>query len=234
MAQRFWPGQDPLGRQFRCAGEDRTVVGVTRTGKYNRLTEASRCFFYLPYLQGVPDLDLGICIKTRGHPASFVDLLRQTVHGLDPAVELWGTMPMTQHVGLVLFPQRIASGLLSGLGGAALLLAAMGVYAVMAYAVSQRTQEFGIRLALGARPRDVMFGVLRQGLILTGCGIGAGLALAMAGSRLLSSFLFGVNPMDWATFLVAPLVLAGVALLAIWVPARRATQVDPIVALRCE
>jgi ABC-type antimicrobial peptide transport system permease subunit len=115
-----------------------------------------------------------------------------------------------------------------------LLLAAMGVYAVMAYAVSQRTQEFGIRLALGARPRDVMFGVLRQGLILTGCGMGVGLALAMAGSRLLSSFLFGVNPMDWATFLVVPLVLAAVALLAIWVPARRATRVDPIVALRCE
>ena len=251
FAQRFWPGQDPIGRKFRTRGKTRTIVGVTPTGKYNRLDEPAHPFFYLPYQQGVPELDLNLCLRlAASNPATggrtddagaalsdveaFVPALRQAMHAIDPAVELLQTRPLTEHVAAVFFAQRMATILLIALGGVALLLAAMGVYAVMAYAVSQRTQEFGVRIALGATTADLLRHVLRQGLLLAACGVAAGIALAFAITRLLANFLYGVSPFDPATFLGVPLIMAVVAALACYVPARRATRVDPIVALRAE
>jgi predicted permease len=250
FAQRFWPGQDPLGRKFLANDKWRTIVGVTPTGKYNRLDEPAHCFFYLPYQQGAPELDLNICLRLAvPNPADggmtddaaalsqvegFAPALRQAMHAIDPAVELLQTQPLTTHVANIFFVQRMATTLLLALGGVALLLAVMGVYAVMAYAVSQRTQEFGVRIALGATAADVLRQVFRQGLLLAGGGVVAGIALAFAVTHLLANFLYGVSPFDPVTFLGAPLIMAAVALIACYVPARRATQVDPIVALRTE
>ncbi len=234
FAQRFWPGQDALGRKFRTGGIWRTIVGVAKTGKYNRLNEAAWPFFYLPYQQGVPDLDLDLCLRTTGEPAAMAASVRQVMRELDPGVEVLQTLPLAAHTSLVLFPQRMASGLLLLLGGVALVLAAMGVYAVMAHAVSQRTQEFGVRMALGARPGDVLRQVLRQGLRLALLGLAVGAALALAVTHLLAGFLYGVSPFDPLTFLGVPALLGLVAMVACWIPARRATRVDPIVALRSE
>jgi predicted permease len=234
FAQRFWPGQDPIGRKFRSGGRDRTIVGLTRTGKYNRLNEAPSCFFYLPYQQGVPDLDLGLCVRTKGDPMAAAAAVRAAVAAADPRVDLLGVKPLTLHIEGVFFAQRMASLLLTLLGAVALALATLGVYAVMAYSVSQRTQEFGVRMALGARPGQVHWEVVREGLRLVTAGVAAGLALALAVTRLLAGFLYGVSPLDPVTFAGVPLLLAVVALLACWLPARRATKVDPMTALRAE
>ena len=234
FARRFWPGQDPIGRRFRSGGVWRTIVGVARAGKYNRLDEGPWCFFYLPYLQGVPDLDLSLCIRTRGDPIAFASVLRQAVREIDPRVELLQTQTLAAYSGMVLFPQRIASSLLMLLGAVALVLAAMGVYAVMAYAVNQRRHEFGVRSALGAGARDIFRLVIGRGLALAVAGVAAGLALAFALTRLLSGFLYGVSPFDPLIFAGVPAVLTLVVLLACYFPARRATRVDPMIALRAE
>ncbi len=234
FARKFWPGQDPLGRKFRSGGQTRTIIGVARAGKYRQLNEAPEAFFYLPYRQYVPDLDLSICVRTKGDPMAAAPLVRQTVRELDPGVDVWGTLPLTGHIRGALFAQRIASNLLVVLGAVALVLATMGVYAVMAYAVSQRTQEIGVRMALGALPRDIRLMVVRRGILLAAAGVGCGLLLAGACTRFLADFLYGVSPFDLPVFTTVPLLLGLVALAASWVPAWRATRIDPIRALRAE
>ena len=234
FARKFWPGQDPVGRQFKCGGLSRTIVGLAKAGKYNRLNEGSWCFFYLPYQQGVSDLDLSLCVRTRGDPAAFANTLRVALRDLDPGVEVLQTLPLAEYSGMVLFPQRMASGVLVLLGLVALVLAAMGVYAVMAYAVSRRTQEFGLRFALGATPRDVLRLVLGKGLLLAAAGLAVGLLAAMGVTRLIAGFLYGVSSFDPFAFLGVPLLLLLIALLACYLPARRATKVDPVVTLRAE
>jgi predicted permease len=234
FAQRFWPGRNAIGCKFRCGGTERTVIGLAETGKYNRLDESPACFIYLPYQQGVPDLDLGICLRTKEDPMSLAPALHRAVNQTDPAVDLLEVKPLTVHVAAVFFAQRMASLFLTLLGGIALTLASLGVYAVMAYAVGHRTQEFGLRMALGARARDVLWQVIRQGLALVTAGAVAGLGLACGLTRLLANFLFGVSPFDPITFVAAPLLLLGIALVACYLPARRATRIDPLVALRDE
>jgi predicted permease len=234
FAGRFWPGQNPLGRRFRAAGKDWTVVGVAEAGKYNRIEEEPWPFFYLPYLQYVPDLDLGLVVRTQGDPVKLARTVSGVVRDLDGSVALQGTMRMKDHVAAALFVQRTASSLLTALSLVSLTLAALGVYAVMAYAVSQRRQEFGIRMALGARAGDVVLQVARMGLGLTGLGVALGLGLGAAVTRLLTGFLYGVSPYDPWTLGGVPLLLGAVAMLACWLPARRAARVDPMVALRSE
>jgi predicted permease len=234
MAKRFWPGQNPIGRKFKAAGATRTVVGVTKTGKYRSLTESARCFLYTPYQQGLYDRNLSLCLRTAGDPSALANVVRQEIHRLDPGVETWATLPMTDYIQAAFLAQQIASSLLMLLGVIALALATMGVYGVMAYVVSQRTHEFGIRMALGARTSDVLWLVLRQGLILGSLGVALGLALAVAVTRLLANFLHGVSPFDAVIFVSVPLLLGLITLLACWLPARRAAKVAPMVALRCE
>jgi predicted permease len=234
FARRFWPGKDPIGRQFRTEGVACTVVGVAKTGKYNQLSEAPWCFFYLPYLQGVPDLDLSVCVRTRADPSAFAGPLSRAVHEIDPGVELSQTIPLSVYSGAVLLPQRTASVVLLMLGAIALVLAAMGVYAVLAYTVSQRMQEFGVRIALGASERDILGLVVGRGLQLAAAGVTLGLGCALVVTRLMSGFLYGVSPFDPGTFFGMSVLLGLIALLACYAPARRATKVDPIVALRSE
>jgi predicted permease len=234
FARRFWPGQDPIGRRFRSHGTWRTIVALAKAGKYNRLNEGPWPFFYLPYQQGVPYLDLNVSLRTSGDPRSFAQAVRSAIHEIDPGVDLLDTETLAGHTEAVFFAQRMASGLLLWLGAIGVVLAAMGVYAVMAYAVSQRTQEFGVRLAIGANGYDLVRLVIRQGLLHALFGSVAGLTLAAAVTRLLSGFLYGVSPFDPLTFTAVPLFLAGVVVLACWLPARRAARVDPMVALRCE
>ncbi len=234
MAKRFWPGQDPIGRKFKDAWRTQTVIGIAKNGKYRFVNEAPKCFFYVPYRQGVWDLNLGICLRTAGDPAGLAGAVQQEIHQLDPRVEIWVTLPMREYIKAAFMAPAMASRLLGWLGAVALGLAAMGVYGVMAYAVGQRTQEFGVRMALGAATLDLLELVLRQGLALTAIGVGVGLLLALAATRPLASFLYGVHPYDPAIFIAVPLVLALVSVLACWLPARRAARVDPIVALRAE
>ncbi len=234
MAKRFWPGQDPVGRKFRENGRVTTVVGVAKSGKYRSLNEPPRCFYYRPYRQVLWDLSLGICLRTVGDPAMLAGVLQQEIHKLDPRVEIWVTLPMTDFIKAAYLAPVLASRLLSWLGMVALTLAAMGVYGVMAYVVSQRTQEFGIRMALGAGTGDVLRLIFREGLALAAIGIAIGLTLALTVTRLLASFLYGVSPFDLATFTGVPVLLGLVTLLACWLPAKRATRVNPIEALRTE
>jgi predicted permease len=232
FARRFWPGQDPLGRRFRTGGQWRRIVGIARTGKYNRLDEPAWPFFYLPDQQGVPDLDLGLAVRTSGDPGTLAGAVRAAIKSLDPGVEPLRVLPLRRHVENVFFPQRLASGLLLLLGAVSAGLAALGVYGVTAFAVTERTQEFGVRAALGAAPAEVGWLVLRQTLLLTAIGAGLGLLLSLGLSRLLAGFLNGVSPFDPLTFAAAPVLLALVGALATLHPARRAARVDPMVALR--
>jgi predicted permease len=234
MARRFWPGQDAVGRKFREDGRVVTVVGIARSGKYRSLNEPPRPFFYLPYRQGIWDLNLGICVRTVSDPVMLAGALQKEIHQLDPRVEIWATLPMTEFIKAAFVAPVLASRLLSWLGVVALALAAMGVYGVMAYVVSQRTQEFGVRMALGAATPDVLRLVLKEGLVLASAGILTGLALALAATRLLATFLYGVSPFDLVTFLGVPVMLGFVTMLACWLPAHCATKVDPVTALRSE
>ena len=234
MAKRFWPGQDPIGRTFKDAWRMMTVIGVAQDGKYRSLNESPRCFFYVPFRQGVWDLNLGVCVRTTGDPAALAGTLQREIHRLDPRVEVWASMTMTDYIKAAFLAPVLASRLLSWLGIIALALAAMGVYGVMAYVVSQRTQEFGVRMALGADTRDVLGLIFREGLTLAVVGITSGLILAVAVTRLMAGFLIGISPFDPITFIGVPVMLGMVTLLACWLPAYRATKVDPMTALRAE
>jgi predicted permease len=234
FAKRFWPGQDAIGHRFKAVGRVLTVVGIVKSGKYRSLNEPPRPFVYLPYQQGVWDLNLGVALRTKGDTAGMVGTIRRAIHELDPGVEVWSSLSMTDYIKAAFLAQKVTSTLLVILGLTALLLASMGIYGVMAYTVSQRTHEFGIRVALGARSNNVLALVLRQGMFLTLLGVGIGLGGAFALTKALSSFLYGVSPFDPVTFSTVALALALVTLFACYLPARRATRVDPIVALRYE
>ena len=238
FAQRFWPGQEAVGRPVKINGRDLTVVGVVKTGKYRALNEPAEPFYYLANEQARYALDLGLCVRYTEDAALSVETmtrsLQREIHALDPNVSIWVTLPLAAYVDAASMTQKIASSLLAVLSVVALLLAAMGVYAVMAYAVSQRTQEFGVRMALGASAGMLAWQVTRRGLVLAATGAGIGLVLAFALTRLLGNFLYGVSPFDPLTFLSVPLLLALIAVLACWLPARRATKVDPMTALRAE
>jgi len=236
MAKRFWPGQDPVGRKFTIWGGQRelTVIGVAKNGKYRYLNEAPKPFVYFAYQQGVWDLNLGVALRTEGNPGTFVSALRNEIHALDPGVEAWNSIAMTDYTQAAFVTQRVVSSLLAALGLVALVLAAMGIYGVMAYVVSQRTHEMGIRLALGATGQRVIQLVLSQGMKLTALGLGLGLLGAVALSNSLTNFLYGVSPFDFWTFAGVLVTLLVASAAACLVPGWRAARVDPMTALRSE
>jgi predicted permease len=235
VARRYWPGQSPIGRLTTYFGDRKArVVGVVKAGKYRSLSEPPRAFVYFPYQQGVWDLNLGVVLRTEGDPSTAVAALRRAVKASDSRVELWGTLTMEEYVAAAFLAHRIATTLLIALGVVALALAVMGIYGVMAYAVSQRTHEIGVRMALGAQAQDVQGLVLRQGLGLAALGLGLGFAGALGLTHLLAGFLYGVNPLDPMVFAGVALLLVGSSLAACYLPARRASRVDPLVALRYE
>jgi predicted permease len=234
MALRYWPGQNAIGHTFRTGNTPRTVIGVVKTGKYQTLNEAPLPMFFTPYGQGINELNLGVAVRTQGDPSLFARTLRDEIHRLDPGVETWGVMPMKDYMKAAFTAPVLASRLLTAMGLVALALAAMGVYAVMAFAVGERMREFGLRMALGASPRELLTLVLKNGLTLAAWGVGLGLVLALGVTRLLASVLYDVTPFDPVTFFGVPSILATTAIVAALIPARRAMRADPCVSLRSE
>lgn len=235
FVKRYFGGRDPMGRKVHGWGQWFTVVGEVKDSKYNNLTEAQLPLFYVPFRQVYrADMGLTYYVRTTTTPNEAVATIRRDVRAIDPNVTIIDAIPLAHHIVDTLYAEKVAASLSSTLGGLALLLAAVGLYSVIAYAVTQRTQEIGIRMALGAETTHVLKLVVGQGLGLTVVGIGTGLIAALALGRLLASFLYGTSTADPTTFIAVSLLLACVSLLASYIPARRATKVDPIMALRYE
>jgi len=234
MAQRFWPGQDPVGKLVRREdGTELEVVGVARTTKVRNIGEGPRPFLYVPYSQSYTAFLTVLVRSSRGAAEALGDALR-TLREMDPEMVIVEATTMDRHLGAQLLPRRIGATASAILAVLALVLASIGLYGVVSYAVARRTREVGIRMSLGAEPGRVVREMLREGLGLVAVGGCVGLALAAAGAQLLGSLLFGIRPMDPVTFLAVPALLLGVTLLAAYLPARRASRVDPVTALKAE
>jgi predicted permease len=235
FADRFWPNQEPLGRTVRMGRQrprDFTVVGVTPTGKYRSLGEAPLPYMYFPQSQQwTPGMT--VAIHTKGPSQAMASVLRAEVRALNPDIPLMGVATMEESLGVALLPARLSGWVLGVMGLLGLALASLGIYGVMAYSVSQRTREIGIRVALGARRGEVARLVMREGLGLVGAGTAIGLVAAVGVSLLLRSVLYGAEGTA-LVFASVPMLLMAVSALAIWKPARRAASVDPILALRSE
>jgi predicted permease len=238
FARRFWPNADPIGRQVRFSeGPAVTVVGIARDAKYASLDETLEPHFYAPLLQhpGTVGLsEMTIVVGTTGDPAPALEWIRREVGVLDPTLPLFNVSTASVLLSNVLAPQRVAALLLSLFGALTLVLSAVGIYGVLAYAVTQRTREIGIRIALGARSASVVTLVIRTMTVLILAGIGLGVALAYAGAKALSALLPGFDGTDSVAFVGAVVLMGIVAFVAAWVPARRAARVDPLIALRAD
>jgi macrolide transport system ATP-binding/permease protein len=233
MARRFWPNQDAIGKRFKFFGEEfyREVVGVARDTKYNDLTEANTPFIYAPLLQNYSN-EGTLHVRTTGDATRITAAVRAVAKELAANVSLLNVQTLGARIDQSLDGPRAQTRLLAFFGLLALLLSSIGIYGVMAYSVAQRTREIGIRMALGARSQNVLSMVVGQGMTLVGGGVALGLIAAFAVTRLIGSLLFGVGAADPVTFVIASLLLVGVAALASYLPARRATKVDPLIALR--
>jgi putative ABC transport system permease protein len=237
-ADRFWSNEDPVGaRVYLDPGtEDErlaTVIGVVGNSKHFLMNEETAALIYLPQLQDTTRRRF-IVVRTSGEPLSLVDSVREAVWAVDPILPITTVRSMNQVVGESLGPWAGGTAVIGMLGVGALILAAMGIYGVISYSVGQRVHEVGVRIALGAQSGNILKLVMKQSLQLAVVGVAIGLVAAFALSRLIQSLLFGVGALDPITFVGTPLLLAAVALLASYVPALRATRVDPITALRYE
>jgi predicted permease len=235
FARRFYGGGDPVGRTARVNGYPCRIVGMVRDSKQITPAEAPYPFFYEPFAQsfGTGDNNF-IYIRTAGDPDAARATLRHEIAALDGGTGLYDAMPLEEYTQASLYPQKVAAMLLAALGLLSLVLAALGLYSVMAYAVTERTHEIGIRMALGAQRTSVHAMVARKAINMTAAGLAVGIAVALAVAHLVGSLLVQVSPADPLTFLFAIVFLSGVALAASYVPAYRATRVDPMSALRCE
>jgi putative ABC transport system permease protein len=237
FARRHWPNEDPVGKQILWGGPDSppiTVVGVVgRVKLYTPNEPAGFVQGYFPFFE-MPDNGMSFVIKTTLEPQHMIALARQQVQGVDADQPVYDIKTLTERRDEAVAPQRFNLLLLGMFAALATVLAAVGIYGVMSYSLTQRTREIGIRMALGAQTKDVLRLVVGQGMMLAVIGAGIGLAAAFALTRLMSSLLFGVSATDPATFAIVALVSIAIALLASYLPARRATKVDPIVALRYE
>lgn len=225
-----------LGRRISISTEKGPfvrIVGVVKDGKYFNISEQPRPFVWGPISQNY-NSGASLIVRTAGAPQASIAAVRNEVHSLDPNLPVYDVKTMADHMRLPLFPARIAAVVLGAFGLVALALAAIGIYGVTSYSVSQRTREIGIRMALGAQLGDVLRLIISQGLKLTALGVGLGLIGAFLLTRALASLLYEVSATDPATFLLVPALLAAIALLASYFPARRATKVDPVVSLRYE
>jgi predicted permease len=230
---RYWPGQDAMGKRLQAGGKWLTVVGIAQNSDYDRLGEKPQSFLYRPLTQ---DYSASVAIELRvfADPMAFVRPVLQAVHSQDADLPLFDLATLDSRIQLATTTQRMGGAFVGGFGFVALLLAAIGIYGVLAYTTRQRTREIGLRMALGAEPRNVFGLVLGQGARLALLGIAIGLAASFVLTSALSSQLFGVSATDPLTYAGVAVVLCAVALLACYVPARRAAKVDPMVALRYE
>jgi len=238
MAQQMWPNEDPLGKRVSISDlaatpEWATVIGVVGRVKQYALDTDSRIALYMPEDQYIGRA-MNIALRTNTDPASMASAVNHELHDLDPDLPTYRVVTMDQRIAESLSRRRFATILLALFAGLALALATVGIYGVMAYLVSQGTRELGIRMALGATQPAILRMVIRQGLLLALCGVGIGLIAAVAFGRLVSGLLFGVRATDPVTFGGIAILLTAVALLASYIPARRAARIDPMISLRCE
>ena len=233
FTDRYWPGQDAIGKRIQDGKTWYTVVGVAANAKYRRLSYDPAPLILLPLTQRYQS-EVILHVRVAGEPLSFATAVERTIHGLNADLPLYNVTTLEASVRRASMFQRIAVTFAGSFGLLAMILAAIGIYGVIAYTMRQRTREIGIRMALGAGRSDVFREVLIQGTRLTLAGLALGLAVSFALTRYLRGMLFGVGTADWLTFAVMAILLAVVALLACFVPARRAASVDPMQALRTE
>ncbi|MBO0800714.1 MAG: FtsX-like permease family protein, partial [Blastocatellia bacterium] len=236
FARRIWKGELAVGKRFSLwpGGPLIEVIGVIQDGKYQSLGEEKRMFFYtnLEDDKGGNGLTLSLVVRTPNEPHSMIAAIRREFGQLDRNLPIFNVKTMEEHMDFPLFPARVAAALLGSFGLLAMLISAIGLFGVMSCAVSQRTQEIGIRIAVGARPWNILRLITAEGLKLTLMGLALGLAAAFMLTRALSPFLYGISAVDPLTFVSISLLLSCVAMLAGWLPAKRAMRVDPLIALR--
>jgi predicted permease len=234
FAKRYWPGLDPIGRRFRMGGAGWiAVVGVARDSKYHHLDEPPQPFIYRPYAQlyvSEPQL----VVRTAGDPKSMIEPLRREFASLDPNVAFLFPRTMQEHMGAATLVQQTGATMLGLFGALAMVMAAVGIYGVMSYVVSQRTREMGVRVALGAGGGDIAALIVGRAARLTALGVAVGAVAAAGVGHLLRSQLLGIRAYDPPTFVTVVVVLSAVSLMASWIPARKAARVDPVVALKAE
>ncbi len=233
IADRFWPGESAVGRIMRTAGTDREIIGVVETGKYQSLGEAPTEFMFMPQREQYRS-DMTLVARTRGDANAVLSRIREIVRDADPEMPVFDVRTMQDHMGIALLPARLGGSVLGIFGLLGLSLAAVGIYGVMAYTVAQRKRELGIRVALGADRARVLRLVLGEGMKLAGIGTVIGLVAAVGAARLVRGLLYDVSVLDPVAFAGVPLLLIGVALVAVWIPARRAARTEPMRALKAD
>jgi putative ABC transport system permease protein len=235
LARRYWPGDEPLGKRIRYNSNDPwgEVVGVVEDVKYDGLHVEAGPHLYEPYYQN-PWSGLAIALRSQTDQATLLSAVREHLRALDPDLPVSRVRTMDAVLAQSLTTRRLVTNLFGLFGVSALVLVAVGLYGLLAYSVTQRTREIGVRMALGARRGDVLGLVIGQGMKLALAGVALGVAASVAAARMMETLLFGVSATDPVTFMCVSLLLVGVALVACWVPARRAVRVDPVVALRYE
>jgi putative ABC transport system permease protein len=237
LARRFFPGEDPTGQRLQDNGEWHVIIGVVGDMHRQMLEKQPVSEVYLPgasvWRPGASG-NMDLVIRLQADPLQQVAAVREAVRSVDKTTTVYSVTTVERRLEELGAQRRFQTWLFSLFAALALGLAAIGVYGVMSYSVAERTQEIGIRVALGAQTSDVLRLVLRQGLTLTLAGVGCGLVAALALTRFMKNLLFGVSATDPLTFIGIALLLLFVGLLACWIPARRATKVDPMIALRCE
>ena len=233
MAHAYWPSQSAVGRTFTSGGETVTVIGVVRDAKYATLSEVAAPFAYFAFAQDWRS-DPALMVRSANTLGAVAAAVVQIVHDMDPALPPPRVMSLSNEMRFSLLPQRVAAWVAGAMGLVGLLLATVGLYGIVAYSVGQRSREIGIRMTLGAQRADVQRGVVRDGMRLAGIGVAAGLVLAVGVSQLLGAYLYGVSPLDAVTYLGMSLLFVAVTLLANYLPARRASMVDPMQVLRGE
>jgi putative ABC transport system permease protein len=238
LARRFWPNESPIGQRIRRGGLDGfgpwyMILGVVSNARTFGIDSDPRPEIFIPHAQfRLPQMTL--VARTAGDPSQHVNAIRAQIRAVNRNIPITGVQTMEQLLSRSVAARRFTMALLSVFAGLALILAAVGIFGVMSYAVTERTREIGIRMALGARAGDVVKVIVRQGMRLALIGIVLGLAASFALAPLMQSLLFGVSPTDPVTFIVLAFLLAAVALAACHLPARRAAKVDPMVTLRYE
>jgi predicted permease len=233
FARRYWPDGSALGRSFTYSDQQMTIVGVARDAKYGSLTEVTPAFAYFPVRQHWITSQI-LLVRATLPPVSLAAAIQGAVLGIDPALPRPVVTTLRESTSIVLLPQRIATIVTAAMGGVGLLLATVGLYGIMSFGVGRRSREIGLRMALGADRRSVLRLIVREGMRLALVGVAVGIVLSVAATRLLSSLLLGVSPLDPLTFVGMSALFAAVALLASYLPARRAAAADPMAVLRVD